>query len=73
MDYSSTYTASQARDNLYSLIKQASTGLVRPEITLQGTDPVVIISKAEYEAWMETLSLSKSEKKSALELINPDE
>lgn len=73
MDHSHNYTASQARDNLYTLIKQASTGLIKPEITLKGADPVIMMSKIEYESWMETLSLSEAEKKAAVEPINPEE
>ena len=73
MNQKNTYTASQARDNLYQLVRQAASGLIKPEVTLKGVDPVIIISKSEYESWMETLSLSPAEKKAALEPINESE
>ncbi|MCJ7739731.1 type II toxin-antitoxin system Phd/YefM family antitoxin [Candidatus Microgenomates bacterium] len=52
-----TLTASQARANLYNLIKSASTGLKAYEITLQGANPVILVNKAELEAWQETLDI----------------
>lgn len=51
------YTASEARDNLYSIIKSAATGLSQPTIKLRGSDPVVIVNQEEYEGWMETLEI----------------
>jgi prevent-host-death family protein len=73
MSQQTTFTASQARDNLFQLIRLATTGLIKPEITLKGVDPVIIISKAEYESWMETLSITPAERDVALEPINEDE
>lgn len=73
MSQQTTYTASQAREILFQLIRQTNTGLVKPEITLKGVDPVMLISKSEYESWMETLSITPSEKKAALEPINEAE
>lgn len=52
-----TLTASEARDNLYSLIKQAGNGLKTFEITLHGSNPVVLVNKAELDAWQETLDI----------------
>lgn len=53
-----TTTASEARKNLYNLIKEASKGLKNYEITLRGIDnPVVLISKAELESWQETFDI----------------
>ena len=58
-----TYTASEARSNLYKLIREASKGLKAFEIRLRGSDPVVLISKEELEGWLETMDI----------LSNPDE
>jgi len=63
MNNTTTYSASEARKNLYSLIKSASKGLKAVEINLRGSEPVVIISKAELESWLETLDM----------LSNPEE
>ncbi len=52
-----TYTASEARAKLYTLIKAASTGLKSFEITLRGSDPVLIINKSELESWQETFDI----------------
>jgi len=60
----STYTASEARKNLYTLLKKASRGVKAYEIILRGgAGSVVLINKAELEAWQETLDvlLSKEE------------
>lgn len=54
------YNASDARQNLYSLIKIASAGLKPVEINLRGSDPVLMINKAEVESWLETLDLLSS-------------
>lgn len=58
-----TYTASEAREKLYALIKSASQGLRVFEIKLRGKDPVLLINKAELESWLETLDI----------LSNPEE
>jgi prevent-host-death family protein len=52
-----TYTASEARDNLYSLIKKASSRLSAFEITLRGSESVILINKAELEEWQETFDI----------------
>lgn len=52
-----TFTASEARENLYELIKSASKGTKAYEITLRGSDSVIMINKAELEAWQETLDI----------------
>lgn len=57
---SSTVTASEARQNLYSLIRRASKGLRTFEIKLRGVEPVVLISKEELEGWLETLDVMSS-------------
>ena len=56
-----TYTASEARKNLYSLIRQAGKGLTLYEITIRGqADSVVLMSKNELESWQETLDILTS-------------
>jgi len=55
-----SYTASDARQNLYSLIKSAASGLTAIEINLRSTEPVVMISKADYDSWLETLDVLSS-------------
>lgn len=68
MNNTTTYTASEARAKLYSLIKQAATGLKSFEIKLRGTDPVILISKEELESWLETLDImSNPEEVKAIE------
>ena len=52
-----TYTASEARAKLYSLIKTASKGLKAFEIQLRGSDPVVLLNKSELLSWQETLDI----------------
>lgn len=58
-----TYSASEARENLYTLIKSAAKGTRAYEVSLRGSEPVVVISKAELESWQETLDI----------LSNPEE
>lgn len=60
-----TYTASEAREKLYALIKVASTGLRSFEITVRGGSPVLIINKAELESWQETLDILSNKKEIA--------
>lgn len=56
-----TYTVSEARKNLYDLVKSAARGLKSYEITLRGSEEsVVLINKAELEAWQETLDILSS-------------
>ena len=50
-------TASAARQNLYELIRVAAKGLRSYESRLRGSDPVVLMSKAELESWIETLDV----------------
>ena len=61
MDVTS-YSASDARQNFYSLIKSASTGLKAIEINLRGSEPVLMLNKAEVESWLETLDILSSPK-----------
>lgn len=68
MDTKTFFTASEARKNLYRLIRQTAKGLIKPEIYLQGTDqPVIMMSKEEFESWVETASLTPSEKQALKE------
>ena len=60
-----TYTASEAREKLYSLIKKTSSGLSAFEITLRGNSPAVLINKAELEAWQETFDILSNKKEIA--------
>jgi prevent-host-death family protein len=53
-------TASEARENLYTLIKTVSSGLRSYEINLRGANPVVLVSKSELESWLETLDVLSS-------------
>lgn len=55
-----TYTASEAREKLYKLIRSASTGLGAYEIKLRGSKPVVLLSKEELESWLETIDILNS-------------
>ena len=59
---SSTITASEARDDLYNLIRTASKGLRSFEIKLRGVSPVLLVSKEELEGWMETIDIMNSPK-----------
>lgn len=60
MDNLVTYTASDARDNLYTLLRSAAKGLNSYEINLRGNKPVILISKEELEGWLETLDVMSS-------------
>lgn len=54
-------TTSEARKNLYDLIKEVSKGLKTYEIRLRGnSEPVMLVSKAELESWQETLDILSS-------------
>lgn len=58
MNTAASYTVSQARENLYDLVRSVSRGLKTYEITLRGAeDSVVMINKSELEAWQETLDI----------------
>jgi prevent-host-death family protein len=50
-------TASDARENLYQLIKKASKGIQMFEINLRGSNPVILMSKSELESWEETADI----------------
>ena len=52
-----TLTASEARENLYTLVKSASQGLKSYQINLRGADPVVLINKEELDSWLETADI----------------
>ena len=55
-----TYTVSEARENLYELVKDVSRGLKTYEIRVRGSrNSVVLINKAELESWQETLEVMK--------------
>lgn len=54
---SKIYTASEAREKLYTLIKATGSGFKTFEITLRGSEPVMLINKSELEAWQETLDI----------------
>ncbi|KKU30717.1 MAG: hypothetical protein UX46_C0014G0008 [Candidatus Amesbacteria bacterium GW2011_GWC1_46_24] len=60
MNQITTLTASEAREDLYTLIKTVSNGLRSYEINLRGSSPVVLISKSEIESWFETLDILSS-------------
>lgn len=60
MNNTTTYTASEARKKLYSLIKSVAKGLHAYEIKLRGEDSVVLINKSELESWQETLDILSS-------------
>ncbi len=52
-----SYSATDARSNFYELLKLTSQGLLKPEITHREFGQVVMMSKDEYESWMETLDI----------------
>lgn len=58
-----SYTASEAREKLFTLIRSAGRGSNAYEFRLRGSDPVVLINKDELEGWFETFDI----------LSNPDE
>lgn len=60
-----TYTASEAREKLYSLIRTAGSGLRAFEIILRGNEPVILINRAELESWQETLDILSNKKEIA--------
>ena len=61
----SPITASDARTNLYDLIKSAGHGLRGYEISLRGSKPVVLMSKEEFESWQETLDILQNKDEAA--------
>lgn len=52
-----TYTASEAREKLYRLIRMAGSGLRTFEIILRGAEPVILMNRAELESWQETIDI----------------
>lgn len=61
MNTAATFTVSEARENLYDLVRTASRGLKTYEITIRGEDDsVVLINRSELEAWQETLDILSS-------------
>lgn len=58
-----SYTASNARKNFYGLVREAAVGAQAYEIHLQGCEPVIMMSKEEFEGWLETMDI----------LSNPEE
>lgn len=61
MNNITTYSASEARKNLYKLLKNASRGFRAYEIRLRGNlDSVILINKSELESWLETLDILSS-------------
>lgn len=61
MNTTATLTVSEARENLYDLVRAASRGLKTYEITIRGEDDsVVLINRSELEAWQETLDILSS-------------
>lgn len=57
MNKISTISASDARADLYNLIKLASRGMQSYEIVLRGSEPVILMSKADLESWIETFDV----------------
>jgi PHD/YefM family antitoxin component YafN of YafNO toxin-antitoxin module len=55
-----TYTASEARENLYKMIEKASGGLEAFEITHRGGKPVIMMSKDELMSWLETIEIMQN-------------
>lgn len=54
------YTASDARANFYTLLRDASVGVASFEITNKYGEAAVLISKEEYDSWQETLDILQS-------------
>lgn len=52
-----TYTATEARKQFYKLLRAASQPGKRITITLEGQDPVVLMSQDDLEGWLETLEV----------------
>lgn len=50
-------SASEARKQLYSLVKAVGKKGSGYEITLQGSKPVLLISKEDFESWQETFDI----------------
>lgn len=57
-----TYTASDARKNFYSLVRDTAIGAYTPTISLRDSGTVVMMSLEEYESWQETLDVMSDSK-----------
>ena len=58
----STLSVSDARANLYNIVKEVGQNLRRFSITHQGQAKAVIISSEELEGWEETLDIMSNKK-----------
>ena len=68
------HTASEARENLFDLLRSAGTGAVAHQINLRSGASVVLISKEELEGWLETLDImSNPEEVAAIQKFSLDE
>ncbi len=54
---SSTISASQARNNFYSILKTVSKKLKRVTVTLRGEAQAVLMHPDEVESWDETMEI----------------
>jgi antitoxin YefM len=54
------YTASDARANFYTLLRDASVGVASFEITNKYGEAAVLMSKEEYDSWQETIDVLQS-------------
>ncbi len=52
-----TVSATQARKQLFQLLKIASKPGSSVTITLEGNPPIVMLSQDEFEGWMETMEI----------------
>jgi prevent-host-death family protein len=52
-----TISATEARKNFYKLLRQAAKPGAKITITLEDEAPVVLMSQADWEGWMETLEV----------------
>ncbi len=57
-----TISATAARKNFYKLLRQAAKPGTKITITLAGEEPVVLMSQAEVEGWLETLEIMSDSK-----------
>lgn len=56
------YSASDARKNLYSILKDAGAGLQTYEVTQRNGQSVVMMSKEDFEGWQETIDIMSDDK-----------
>ncbi len=57
-----TISATEARKNFYELVRKASKPGAKIIITLEGEEPVIMMSQEEVESWMETLAVMSDPK-----------